>query len=135
MSKIGVFICHCGENISATVDVERVAREVGQMEGVAHAIDYKYMCSDPGQTFIKEAVKKHGDSFLTRVFTAQELKYCRNRKALRFPELAVRFAAKEAYSKAIGTGIKGFGRVNDGIGWREIEIVNNSQGKPQLSIR
>jgi heterodisulfide reductase subunit A len=60
MSKIGVFICHCGENISATVDVERVAREVGGMEGVAHAIDYKYMCSDPGQTFIKEAVKKYG---------------------------------------------------------------------------
>ena len=60
MSKIGVFICHCGENISATVDVERVAREIGGMEGVAHAIDYKYMCSDPGQTFIKEAVKKYG---------------------------------------------------------------------------
>jgi len=59
MSKIGVFICHCGENISATVDVERVAREIGGMEGVAHAIDYKYMCSDPGQTFIKEAVKKY----------------------------------------------------------------------------
>lgn len=59
MSKIGVFICHCGENISATVDVERVAREVGGMEGVAHAIDYKYMCSDPGQTFIKEAIKKY----------------------------------------------------------------------------
>ncbi len=60
MSKIGVFICHCGENISATVDVERVAREIGGMEGVVHAIDYKYMCSDPGQTFIKEAVKKYG---------------------------------------------------------------------------
>ena len=59
MSRIGVFICHCGENISATVDVERVAREVGGMEGVAHAIDYKYMCSDPGQTFIKEAIKKY----------------------------------------------------------------------------
>ncbi|MCE1199653.1 MAG: CoB--CoM heterodisulfide reductase iron-sulfur subunit A family protein [Marinilabiliales bacterium] len=59
MSKIGVFICHCGENISATVDVERVAKELGMVEGVAHAIDYKYMCSDPGQTFIKEAVKKY----------------------------------------------------------------------------
>ena len=59
MSKIGVFICHCGENISATVDVARVAKEVGEMEGVAHAIDYKYMCSDPGQTFIKEAIKKY----------------------------------------------------------------------------
>lgn len=59
MSKIGVFICHCGENISATVDCERVAQEIREVEGVEYAIDYKYMCSDPGQTLIKEAIKKH----------------------------------------------------------------------------
>ena len=52
MSKIGVFICHCGENISATVDCEKVAEAAKEMEGVAYAIDYKYMCSDPGQTLI-----------------------------------------------------------------------------------
>ena len=40
MSRIGVFICHCGENISRTVDVERVAREVGQLPGVAFSTDY-----------------------------------------------------------------------------------------------
>ena len=55
MSKIGVFICHCGENISATVDCEKVAEAAKEMEGVAYAIDYKYMCSDPGQTLIKNA--------------------------------------------------------------------------------
>ena len=56
MSKIGVFICHCGENISATVDCEKVAEAAKEMEGVAYAIDYKYMCSDPGQTLIKNAI-------------------------------------------------------------------------------
>ena len=59
MSKIGVFICHCGENISATVDCERVAQEIRKVEGVEYAIDYKYMCSDPGQTLIKDAIKEH----------------------------------------------------------------------------
>ncbi|MDD5383076.1 MAG: holo-ACP synthase [Candidatus Margulisbacteria bacterium] len=84
---------------------------------------------------IKEAVEKYGDTFLKRVFTDGEINYCRRRKSYRIPELAVRFAAKEAYSKAIGTGIKGFGRKNHGIGWKEIEIVNNSHGKPLISIK
>lgn len=56
MSRIGVFVCHCGENISRTVDVERVAREAQQIPGVAYACDYKYMCSDPGQSLLKKAV-------------------------------------------------------------------------------
>lgn len=59
MSKIGVFICHCGENISATVDCERVAQDIRKVEGVEYAIDYKYMCSDPGQTLIKDAIREH----------------------------------------------------------------------------
>jgi holo-[acyl-carrier protein] synthase len=84
---------------------------------------------------IKEAVEKFGDSFLGKVFTKKEINYCRRRKALRYPELAVRFAAKEAYAKAIGTGIKGFGRNNNGIYWTDVEIVNNSHGKPLLSIK
>lgn len=60
MSKIGVFICHCGENIDATVDCAKVAEAAGHMEGVAFATDYKYMCSDPGQSLIKNAIKEHG---------------------------------------------------------------------------
>jgi len=58
MSRIGVFICHCGENISRTVDVERVAQEVGKLPGVAFSTDYKYMCSDPGQNLLKNAIKE-----------------------------------------------------------------------------
>ncbi len=60
MSRIGVFICHCGENISATVDVAKVAQAASEIEGVVHSIDYKYMCSDPGQSLIKQAIKEKG---------------------------------------------------------------------------
>jgi heterodisulfide reductase subunit A2 len=56
MSRIGVFICHCGENIGGTVDCARVAQTLGELPGVVHAIDYKYMCSDPGQSLIKQAI-------------------------------------------------------------------------------
>ena len=59
MSRIGVFVCHCGENISRTVDVERVARAAEKISGVAYACDYKYMCSDPGQNLLKKAVSEH----------------------------------------------------------------------------
>jgi heterodisulfide reductase subunit A len=58
MPRIGVFICHCGENIGATVDCEVVAQAAGRLPGVAHAVDYKYMCSDPGQSLIKEAIRE-----------------------------------------------------------------------------
>lgn len=56
MSRIGVFVCHCGENISRTVDVERVAEQAAKLPGVAFATDYKYMCSDPGQGLLKRAI-------------------------------------------------------------------------------
>jgi len=59
MSRIGVFVCHCGENISSTVDVEKVAQTAGGFDGVAYSVDYKYMCSDPGQSLIKQAIKDH----------------------------------------------------------------------------
>ena len=58
MSKIGVFICHCGENIGATIDCEKVAAEAAKFDGVAFAPDYKYMCSDPGQSLIRKAIEE-----------------------------------------------------------------------------
>jgi len=76
---------------------------------------------------IRSAVKTHGKKFLNKIFTAREIKYCTSRKAYKFPELAARFAAKEAYSKAIGTGLAG-------IKFKEIEVVNNKNGKPQIAI-
>ena len=57
--RAGVFVCHCGNNIAATVDVKRVAEELSQDEGVVFSKDYVYMCSDPGQQSIIDAIKEH----------------------------------------------------------------------------
>jgi heterodisulfide reductase subunit A len=59
MKRIGVFVCHCGINIAATVDVEKVVEEVSRYPGVAHAEHYQYMCSDPGQKLVQEAIQRH----------------------------------------------------------------------------
>ena len=58
MARIGVFICHCGENIAGTVDVEAVTQAAARLPGVAHAEHYRYMCSDPGQKLLIDAVKE-----------------------------------------------------------------------------
>jgi len=57
--RIGVFICHCGENIGRTVNCPSVSEAAGRFPGVAVSIDYKYMCSDPGQNIIKNAIKEN----------------------------------------------------------------------------
>jgi heterodisulfide reductase subunit A len=54
--KIGVYICHCGTNIAATVDCEELARFAGTLPGVAVSRDYRYLCSDPGQDLIKKDI-------------------------------------------------------------------------------
>ncbi|HIE08301.1 MAG TPA: CoB--CoM heterodisulfide reductase iron-sulfur subunit A family protein, partial [Armatimonadetes bacterium] len=58
-TRVGVFVCHCGVNIAGTVDVRRVAEEVGKLPWVAYSTDYVYMCSDPGQELVKRAIKEH----------------------------------------------------------------------------
>jgi heterodisulfide reductase subunit A len=58
MSNIGVFVCHCGENISGTVDCEKVAKTCASIPGVSYSVDYKYMCSDPGQNLIRDAIRE-----------------------------------------------------------------------------
>ena len=65
--RVGVFICHCGNNIAGTVDVGRVAEEIRKIPGVVYATDYMYTCSEPGQDEIKEAIKREG---LNRVVVA-----------------------------------------------------------------
>ncbi|MBI4862118.1 MAG: CoB--CoM heterodisulfide reductase iron-sulfur subunit A family protein [Candidatus Riflebacteria bacterium] len=60
MARIGVFVCHCGENIARTVDCAGVAAASLEMPGVATAVDYRYLCSDPGQALIREAIVKVG---------------------------------------------------------------------------
>jgi heterodisulfide reductase subunit A len=65
--KTGVYICHCGTNIAATVDVAEVAEFARGLEGVVLARDYTYMCSDPGQDLIKQDISEFG---LNRVVVA-----------------------------------------------------------------
>jgi heterodisulfide reductase subunit A len=62
--KIGVFICHCGNNIAATVDVERVAQYAQTLPGVVCAHTIPHACSDTGQRMIKDAIRDKG---LTRI--------------------------------------------------------------------
>ena len=56
MQRIGVFVCHCGSNIAATVDVKKVVEMVLLEPGVVHAEDYQYMCSEAGQAKIGAAI-------------------------------------------------------------------------------
>ena len=85
MARIGVFICHCGENIARTVDCPAVAAEAGKLPGVVVSVDYKYMCSDPGQGLIRKAIVEQK---LTGVVVAS----C----SPRMHELTFRRAAAEA---------------------------------------
>ena len=59
MARVGVFICHCGENIARTVDVAAAAAAAAKMPGVVYSVDYKYMCSDPGQQLVRKAIADH----------------------------------------------------------------------------
>jgi len=57
--RIGAYICRCGTNIAATVDVEEVAETIALQPNVVIARDYTYMCSDPGQDLIKSDIEEH----------------------------------------------------------------------------
>jgi heterodisulfide reductase subunit A2 len=57
--RVGVYVCHCGTNIAAIVDVRAVAEYGGKLPTVAISREYKYMCSDPGQDLIRQDVAEH----------------------------------------------------------------------------
>ena len=72
---------------------------------------------------IEKAINRWGDRFFRRIYTDLELKLCGKKPG----RLAARFAGKEAVMKALGTGIRG-------ISWREIEILSEPSGKPQIRL-
>lgn len=72
---------------------------------------------------ISQALDRWGHRFLRRIYTDAELAYCRGRVS----ELAARFAAKEAISKALGTGLVG-------ILWVEMEVLGDRRGKPYVTL-
>jgi len=65
--RVGVYVCHCGINIAATVDVMAVTNHAAHLPGVAVARNYTYMCSDPGQALIKNDIAEHN---LNRIVVA-----------------------------------------------------------------
>jgi holo-[acyl-carrier protein] synthase len=75
---------------------------------------------------MRAAVERWGVNFLKRIFTEDELAYCYEKKEP-FPSLSVRFAAKEAFIKAIGTDVF--------IPLTEIEIVNDKSGRPSIKVK
>lgn len=72
---------------------------------------------------IKRVLDRYGQRFLNRVFTPAEIAYCRGRA----PNLAGRFAAKEAAMKALGTGVRG-------VSWKDIEVIRADSGAPSLRL-
>jgi len=72
---------------------------------------------------VQAVIDRHSARFLRRVYTPEEVAFCRGR----VPELAARFAAKEAVMKALGTGIRG-------VAWREIEVLPDRRGKPLIYL-
>ena len=78
---------------------------------------------------LQRMIERHGDRALSRVYTPAELVHCRGR----VPELAARFAAKEAVSKALGVGLRIMAR--DGINWHDVETLPDAKGKPVLLLR
>ncbi|HEX2036546.1 MAG TPA: holo-ACP synthase [Chloroflexota bacterium] len=72
---------------------------------------------------VAAVIARWQEKFLRRVYTEAELAWCRGR----IPELAARFAGKEAITKALGTGIRG-------LAWREMEILPDTLGKPVVRL-
>lgn len=60
MQRIGVFVCWCGSNIAATVDVEQVAQVLSKEPGVVFSTNYQYMCSQAGQEMIQSSIREYG---------------------------------------------------------------------------
>lgn len=77
---------------------------------------------------IENSFKKFGMNFKTKIYTKNEIKYCESKKNP-IPSYAKRFAAKEALSKALGTGIK------KNISFKNIEISNNVNGQPNINLK
>ncbi|HBA72873.1 MAG: holo-[acyl-carrier-protein] synthase [Geobacteraceae bacterium GWC2_55_20] len=88
-----------------------------------HGIGVDIAATDRFQRFLDQG----NNALLERLFTSAELSTCRNRKDAASC-FAARFAAKEAFLKALGTGLR------DGISWHDIEVVNDKLGKPELTL-
>jgi holo-[acyl-carrier protein] synthase len=78
---------------------------------------------------LARAVERYGERFLQRVFTDREIAYCKGRAKQGIYQFAQRFAAKEAFSKALGVGLR-----QGGIRWRDVEVLPDPRGKPEIQV-
>ncbi len=77
---------------------------------------------------IQAALQEYGERFLVKVFTEEEINYCNRFGETRFLHYAARFAAKEAFSKAVKTGMR------DGMSFRQVGIRNLPSGEPIMEL-
>lgn len=80
---------------------------------------------------IKDSIEETNNKFLNRVYTKKEIEYCESKKAQRYQRYAARFAAKEAVFKAISVKLED----KYSICWKDIEIINDSQGRPSITLQ
>lgn len=79
---------------------------------------------------IKESIEDLGEKFLERVYTNKEIAYCESKKNQKYQHYAARFAAKEAVFKAISNKLSN----KYDIGWKNIEVINNENGRPHVNL-
>ena len=76
---------------------------------------------------LKAVLERHPERFRARIFTESEVAFCET-LGDKYPSYAGRFAAKEAFSKALGTGLRG------AIGWSEIQVNDNERTRPTITV-
>ena len=79
---------------------------------------------------IKESIEDLGNKFLERVYTNTEIEYCESKRSQKYQHYAARFAAKEAVFKAISRQLNN----KYDIGWKNIEVVNDENGRPHAGL-
>ena len=79
---------------------------------------------------IKEAICEMGDSFLHRIYTDEEICYCKKSHKMQYQHFAARFAAKEAVFKALSEYLKS----REDALWKEIEVVSGVDGRPKINL-
>lgn len=79
---------------------------------------------------IKKSIEDTDNKFIERIYTNKEIEYCESKKSQKYQHYAVRFAGKEAVFKAISSTLKNKFEID----WKDIEILNDSSGRPYVNI-
>jgi len=77
---------------------------------------------------IKESIEKYGETFINKIYSSREIEYCEKKGQVKYQHYAARFASKEAVAKMFGTGFNG------SFEWKDIEVINDNLGKPQIEL-